>query len=133
MANEHILFYDLENQIPFTVADGTAITKGAVLALTDPMTAATAGVAVSGGIVAGVAGSEKIASDGVTKLGVYRSGIFKATCSGAVTAGDALVHWGNFISTAKVDAETLIGTAFETGAHGETIFYELQPITFNLA
>ena len=88
MAHEAILMYETELPIPFNVADGTGIAKGAVLKLTDDMTA----IITSGDEdqIAGIAAEEKIASDGKTKLGVYRRGIFKAYVSAAVTIGQAL-------------------------------------------
>ena len=73
MADEAVLVFETAPPIPFTVADGTAITKGALLELTDPMTAATA--TSDDGVVAGIAAESKVASDGRTTLAVYTSGI----------------------------------------------------------
>ena len=39
MANEAQLYFETAQAIPFTVADGTGIEKGALLKLEDPMTA----------------------------------------------------------------------------------------------
>jgi hypothetical protein len=83
MANEAVLFYETHAPIQMTVANGVGIEKGAILTLSDPMTAALC--TVSTAAAAGIAHSEKIASDGTTKLAVYRGGIFKVTASGAVT------------------------------------------------
>jgi len=44
-----------------------------------------------GDIPAGIAAADKIANDGVTKLAVFRGGIFKVYASGSVTAGDPLM------------------------------------------
>ena len=41
--------------------------------------------------MAGFAAEEKIASDGKTTLGVYMDGIFKATASGAINIGEAVI------------------------------------------
>ena len=88
MAHEAILMFETELPIPFTVADNTGIEKGAVLKLTDPMTA----IITSGDEdqIAGIAAEEKIANDGKTTLAVYRRGIFKAYVSAAVGIGQAL-------------------------------------------
>jgi hypothetical protein len=82
------LIYETELPISFTVANATGIEKGSVLKLTDPMTA----IITSGDEdqVAGIAAEEKIASDGKTKIAVYRRGIFKVYVSAQVTIGQAL-------------------------------------------
>ena len=133
MAFEHTLIFETHPAIPFTVADGTGITKGALLKMTDPMTA----IINSGSqdVIAGVAKTDKIASDGVTKLAVYRRGIFKGTISGSVTVGDPLVTSTtvNHLATAlnanmiQLSGSKIVGVALETGTTGETILYELNP------
>ena len=128
MANESTLVFETELPIPFTVADATGIEKGALLKLTDPMTAIiNSGVADN---FAGIASSEKIASDGRTRLGVYRAGIFKVSLSGACTVGDALCtsSTANFVQQAPVTASgsKVIGFALETGATNETILMDLN-------
>ena len=88
MANESILVHELELPIPFTCADGTGIEKGAHLKLTDNMTVIiTSGAA---NMFAGIAAHEKIASDGVVKIGVYLRGIFIGRAGGSITAGDII-------------------------------------------
>ena len=88
MAHEAILIYETELPIPFNVSNGTGIEKGAICKLTDGMTA----IITSGDEdqIAGIAAEEKIASDGRTKLGMYRRGIFKVYVSAGVTIGQAL-------------------------------------------
>jgi len=135
MANEAVLLYQLEPPIPFIVADGTGIGKGAILKLSDPFTAATSDGDED--YVAGVAASEKIASDGKTKLGVYLRGVFKMILSGSVTAGQAVAKAANtnIIKVADatcVGAKTL-GIALETGAEGESIAVLLSPGVNNTA
>ena len=84
MALEATLIFETEPPIPFTVTDGAGIEKGTILKITDPMTAVIA--AGDADAIAGIASEEKIASDGRTKIGVYRRGIFKAFCgAGGVT------------------------------------------------
>lgn len=136
MANEATLIHETELPIPFTVADGTGIEKGAILKMTDPMTAVLADG--DGDIVAGIAKTEKIASDGKTKLAVYRHGIFKVLGEGAITIGDAVITGAstgsaNAVMAAGVNAENILGTALETAADGETLLIELNPRGINLA
>lgn len=128
MANEWTLLVETGPQIPFTVANATGISKGAVLKLTDPMTGALS--AGAGDLVAGILGSEKIASDGTTEIGVYRDGIWKATLSGSCTVGDPLETSAttNMVKTATLlSGSKVIGIALETGTTGETIKLELRP------
>ena len=134
MANELVLVFRTNEPIPFTVANATGIEKGALLALTDPMTAAT--VTGTYDIVAGVAASEKIASDGKTKLAVYRHGIFKAIASGSIVAGDPVssaadgaAHFINYVcpsNAANCSGSKVLGYALETAAAGETFLFDLN-------
>lgn len=133
MANEATLIYETELPIPMTCAEGTGIEKGCFLDLADPYTVS----AQSGqnDIVGGIAAEEKIASDGKTKIAVYRGGIFKVYCSGSITAGHPVV-WSknaNEIAVAGTNEENIAGIALETGADGETIYFELRPTTMQLA
>ena len=136
MANEATLVFELETPIPFTVANATGIEKGALLAMTDPMTAIL--VSADGTeAIAGVAAEEKIASDGKTKIGVYRRGIFKMLAGGAITVGESVISNGstlaNEVITAAVNSENIVGIALETVADTETFLVELNIIKPNLA
>jgi len=136
MANEAVLYIETAPPLPFTCADAQGIEKGAILKLTDDMTA----IINSGGEdqIAGIAASEKIASDGKTHLAVFREGIFIVYCSGSVTQGQALAttaSYVNFVSTATATAvggETL-GIALSGGTNGQTIYMELKPGCNNTA
>jgi len=131
MANEAVLMWETELPIPFTVANGTGIEKGAVLTLSDPMTAAQS--AAAGDLIAGICAEEKIASDGKTKIPVYRSGIFKVYLSGSCTVGDlsqtdasnnsfkVFDSGGTSLSGSKV-----AGIFLETGTTGQTVLMELN-------
>lgn len=126
MANEAVLYFETEMPIPMTVANGTGIEKGTLLTLSDPLTAAA--VTDSTAAFAGIAAAEKIASDGVTKLAVYRGGVFKVTASGAVTVGDPLVfEVSNTVATQGATATHSCGIALETATNGETFLMELRP------
>jgi len=125
MANEATLFMALDLPIPFTVADGAGIEKGTVCKLSDPMTAAAS--SADNDVFAGIAAEEKIASDGRTKLGLYRRGIFKMVVHAglAVTVGkDVVLKGANTIAdytTLDDEVGAKIGKALETGAAGESV------------
>ena len=131
MARETTLVFETEPPIPFTCADGAGIEKGAILMLSDLMTAATA--TGDGDPIAGIAAVEKIASDGKVKIGVYRGGIFKGYCGlGGATVGAAIdTDVGTGDSNELVDAPVTIGNyvgiAMETATDGETFLFELRP------
>ena len=116
MAFEAVLIFETALPVPFTVADGTAIPKGTLLKLTDPMTAII--VSGDGDAFAGVAAEAKIASDGRTKLPVYRQGIFRMFAGGTITAGNAIQAEGTtanevVIAATGKDGAEIIGTALE--------------------
>ena len=137
MADEATLFIETEHPIDFTVADGTAITKGALLQLNDPFTAIAPTASQS--MVAGVAAADKIASDGVTKLAVYRGGVFRLTASGSITAGDpvGLVIGSNRVmsnvGSLQLSGSRHLGIALETATNGETLFVEVRPLVAHVA
>lgn len=134
MAFEATLIYETELPIPFTVANGTAITKGTLLKITDPMTAAAQSAASD--VIAGIAAADKIASDGVTKLGVYRAGIFKMYLSGAANVGEPLASdaVANYckLAPAATSGARFLGTTLETGGAGETILVDFKIGTTNV-
>ena len=125
MADEAILRDRLENPIDFTVADGTGIEKGALLKITDPRTAII--TSADGDMIAGIAAREKIASDGRTRLAVFRKGIFDMYASGAITLGEpvcsAAVDGANRVCHAggTEAGAAIIGHSLETASDGEII------------
>ena len=131
MANEAVLMFEVSVPLPFTVSNTVGIEKGACLTLSDPMTAALA--TNSTAAFAGIACEEKIASDGRTKLGVYRGGIFKVLASGAITVGKAVNFQDNYACEVAVNCEHVAGLALETAANGESFLFELKPLNVNLA
>lgn len=130
MANEATLIYETELPIPFTVSDGAGIEKGTLLKMTDPMTAAAA--TADNDVFCGVAAEEKIASDGKTKLGVYRGGIFKMVieAGNTTTVGqDCVIKGTNTIggyTTLDDEKGYVVGQALETGAAGESVLVQLK-------
>jgi len=123
MANEASLRDRIDHPIDFTVADGTGIEKGALLKMSDPRTAATHTAAQD--ILAGIAAREKVASDGRTRLAVFRRGIFDMVASGAIIVGEAVVSDAsiNHVKAAPTGSSgaTILGHALENGSTGETI------------
>lgn len=130
MANEATLIIQKTFPINMTVANATGIEKGTVMKMSDPNTAAAA--TALNDVPAGFAYTEKIASNGVTKLGIIRGpgDVMKVKISGGVTVGDALAHSGtaNFFisSTANISGSKVYGTAMETGADNESILMEVN-------
>lgn len=138
MSQECTLVIETEPPIAFTCADGTGIEKGAILKLTDPMTASLADGDEDE--IAGIAAAEKIASDGNTRIPVYRRGIFKGTNSGGVTVGDTLATNADAgdsndiaVATATAVGTETLGTALETATDGQTFLFELNPGVNNAA
>ena len=137
MALECVLIHETEIPIPMTVADGVAITKGSVLVLSDLNTAAT--TTGDTDACAGIAAEDKVASDGKTKLGVYKRGIFKGFAGAAgVTVGKGLITdtatgAANELVNADVNSENIVGRALETAADTESFLFELNPFSMELA
>ena len=129
MANEATLVIETELPLPFTCADGTAIPKGSSLKIADLATVSLA--AADEDYCGGIAGTEKIASDGMVRMDVYRGGIFKVTASGSITAGQTVAH-SSVDNKFKVTDATCIGNkawgvALETASADETFLMELRP------
>ena len=132
MANEATLHTEYLPPIAMTCANATGIERGTVLKMTDPATAIIA--SGTNDAVAGIASGEKIASDGITKVGVYRSGIWRMYISGSVTVGDpvgTIASFANHVrsirTVARLSGSVILGTALETGTNGQTILVELNP------
>lgn len=137
MALECTLVYETELPVPFTCADGTAIPKGSLVKITDPMT-----VAITAGDtdpIIGITAEEKIANDGKTQIAVYLGGIFKGYAGAAgVTVGAALISdtatgAANELVIADVNSEYIVGQALETATDTESFMFKLAPFSVNLA
>ena len=136
MANEATLIMEYQPPVMFTVADGTGIEKGAILKLTDPMTASLSDG--DGDIIAGIAAEEKIANDGKTKLAVYRHGIFKVLAGANITAGQGVdthssTGAANEVAPIGAAGDNLLGIALESFNDTETGLIELRPISRDMA
>ncbi len=131
MASEATLVIETAPPIAFTCADGTGIEKGAILKMTDPMTASLADG--DGDVIAGIAAAEKIANDGNTKIPVYREGIFKVLAGvNSITVGltlDTHASSGatNEVAIAPVTTGHRLGYSLEDAGDGDTFLMELHP------
>ncbi len=128
----HTLMIETAIPISMTCADGVGIPKGTLVVLGDPMTVTASAGDVD--LIAGVTAAEKIASDGNTKVPVYREGVFKATAGGTVTVGLSLHSYSSsgdandlINATASTLASEACGVALESASDGETFLYELCP------
>jgi len=123
MADEATLLFETMPAVPFTVANATGIEKGALLKLTDPMTA----IIHSGDedAFAGIAKNEKIASDGRVHLAVFRQGIFRMTSSAAITIGQAVALSATVNKVKPADATCvgakIVGIALSTASAADKI------------
>ena len=129
MANSlAVLIVETELPIMMTCSESTGIAKGQCLQLSDPLTvAATSG---ANAVYGGIAAEEKIASDGKTKIAVYRGGIFKVESgtSGVTTGYPCIIEANNeFKNSAAADSDVgrVWGQALETATDGETFLMEL--------
>jgi len=127
MTNEAVKV-ELTNETGFprryTCASGVAISKGTVLALSHPRTAA-ASIAADDPC-AGIAAMDKEANDYSTSITAWTDGIFEMYASGAISAGDPVSTDAaeyNYIHSALTYASgaRIIGYAMETAADGDVI------------
>ena len=128
MSDETTLMVETELPVMFKCADGAGIAKGAILKLTESMTAAT--TSGQGDMVAGIAAEEKIANDGKVTIPVYMGGIFKGTAGAAIVIGAALMTDATTnkieTSSAKTGAQQL-GYALEApSGDNETFLFRLN-------
>lgn len=128
MADNELVPIELTNSTGFprriTVADGTAITKGTLLNLSDARTGVKS--ATEGEAISGVASMDKVASDGATTISVWTDGIFDCYASGAITAGQPIISAGmnnevKLLTSLGSSGATCIGYAMETASDKETI------------
>lgn len=134
MTNEAVLKIETHLPINFTCSTHVTIEKGAVVKITNPMTAVLS--AGDGDLVAGIVQSEKLAAEtSQDSVAVYRGGIFLMTVSGSVSAGqtlatDSSTTGSNILAIAAatdVDTETF-GTAMQDHAGAASqILVELNP------
>lgn len=114
----------------YTCSDSVAITKGTLLALSDPRTAAAQ--ATANQPIAGIAAEAKEASDGKTSIGVWTDGVFEMYASGSITAGNPVVSGNpaNYVQLAGTQYASsgacIIGWALEDATTAEVINVRLR-------
>ena len=136
MTDEAVLKIETHIPINFTCSTTATIEKGAIVKMTNPMTASLS--AADNDIVAGIVQSEKLAAEtSQDSVAVYRGGIFRVTCSGSVSAGDpvstAAGTASNAVWTSPLNNENVLGIMLEDGTDGQTKLMELRPTTMQLA
>jgi len=108
-----------------TVADGTAISKGTLCKLSSVNTATAA--TGSGEPFAGIASTDKEASDGATTLGFFTNGVFDIAMDSAATGinGGLVCMSGADLLRAAVAGDILsgaiVGRLEETGTAGTVV------------
>ena len=120
------------NPVRYTIADGTSVSKGQLLKLSDPRTA----IAQTNGCrVAGVASEDHLANVGSTSIALWTDGIFEVVASLGMLAGDYFGSAGNnntvgpVVSGAAIIAASLAlvaGRVLEDCDAGETINVRLR-------
>ena len=132
MANACILMIETHLPISMTCDNAVGIAKGTIVKLSDPLTCAAS--AADEDVVAGITAEEKIASDGNTRVSVYRGGVFLVTAEGTISAGDALstgtatgsINAVQRATKTSVSSKT-IGLALEDATDAQTLMIELRP------
>lgn len=122
MANEAVQVEGPYESHDYTVATGTAVPQFTLMQLSDPRSAAASAGA---NVFAGIAATEKTATDGVVDLGLFTRGTFVLTDSGAGIAVGARVMLAaaNTIKTADatgIAAGKDFGVALEAIGAGTT-------------
>lgn len=111
MANEAVIITLLGNggdPVRYTCASGTAIVKGTIMKLVDPLT--TSASTGNGDFVCGIAAADKSATDNATTIAVYTNGIFDLYSSGAVcTAGCGVSTSGANVIRGSTQADSASG------------------------
>jgi hypothetical protein len=133
MTNEATLQIEIAPPINMNCEDPIGIEKGTLLKLSDGLTASESDAQYD--FIAGIAQSEKIASDGITSVAVFRQGIFEMTASGSIGVGDAIcsysdANYPNTVGTAKgkvaASGSAILGYALETASDAERILIDLN-------
>lgn len=130
MANEAVCIEAPTKIVRRTI--GGAITKGTILKLTDPNTAAAS--SADNDVFAGIAIEEVTSADytnGVTEVGAAIDGVFDLKDSGAGVTAGAVVNIGGanqIIASQAADLLTgsVVGVAEETAGAGEVIRVRLR-------
>jgi len=130
MANSMaVLMIETDKPIMMVCADGTGIAKGQCLKLNDNMVVSA--TSATDDEFGGIAAAEKIASDGMVKIPVYRKGVFlcEAGTTGVTVAKPVKIEANNEFRTAAANDSDLgynWGVALETATDGQLFMLELK-------
>lgn len=107
----------------YTCASAVAISKGTILALSDPNTAATS--VGTGDRFAGIASMDKGSNDNSVTISAWQNGEFNLIASGTIAVGDELQTAGvnNYVANigAISSRAIVVGVARESASDGEVI------------
>ena len=109
----------------FTISGVTAITKGALMVLSDPRTAVASGVADDGVVFAGIAATDKTLDSNATEHGLHTTGTFLLKAANAnIPVGSLVTISGvniiRSITLAEGISGMIVGKALETLAANTT-------------
>ena len=127
MANEAIQVEGPYTTHDWTVNDVSGIEQFTLMEGGDPRTAQASTASTAAGVFAGIAMTEKKASDGSINLGLTKEGIFDLTVTAlaAVTMGAQVVMSGINVIRDAIAGDLLtgavVGTALEAGDASEVI------------
>ena len=137
MANEAVQIVAPTKIYSGTIANGTAITKYTLMALSADPNTITANAGGGGQIFSGIAMEDKVASDGKVRMSLAQDGVFdlKLDTNSTCTYGDILILSGtNTVASAKHWAGTAaalylsgmaVGMARETGSAAEVVAVDI--------
>ena len=116
----------------YTIADAASVSKGTLLALSDPRTAAASTGATL--VFAGVAAESHSPNIGVTTISAWTQGVFEAAASLAIGIGTPITGNTtkatdlNYVAAASVlmSGASVIGYALEDATTAETINVRLN-------
>jgi len=116
----------------YTCASGAGISKGTLLTLSDPRTAAAQ--TASTAMLAGIAAMDKDGSDYSTSISAWTNGVFTMYADGTITTGDPVKSGttANRVATSLGEADPvasgaqILGYALETAADGETLSIRVE-------
>lgn len=128
MANEAVCIIAPTRFHNYTIADGTAIVKGTVLAMSDPNTAAAS--SADNDVFAGIAMEEKTANDGKVTMAAALDGVWALVATAAaITVGNQVTIGGantvKIYTTLDDEKGYVVGRALETTSGSESIMVRL--------
>jgi hypothetical protein len=126
MANEAVCIEkSVMNDVMRTCADAVGIEKGSLMILSDPNTVSGSLATTASAVFGGITTSEKVASDGSTRIACAMNGVYDIKAVTAITAGRFVAISGaNLIreaTPADISGGNIVGKAEETATADEVI------------